>query len=599
MPKFRLIIAIALLLFFSFSSYYAFAQSAHTLKIEFVDVESNQNSKSLNLQNSFISSEECNSYVTQLPELLRLKGFLSASIDSVFSSVNQTSIKLFLGKQYSWAAIVTKDIPQNVLSKIGWQLNTLENKKVSFAALEDLQRKCLAEFQNTGYPFASVALDSIAIENNQVTGRLLANKGVFYRVDSVNIIGNGKISKQFLNKYLNIENGSAFNKQKLEQVDDLLLQLPFIQSERKSDLSMLARSAVLNLYLAPKKNSTISAIVGFLPNPVNPGKLQVTGDVNLNLKNTFGKGESIIAIWQQLQLNSPRLNLGYQQPYILATKFGVDANFELFKKDDAFLQTQIQLGVQYQSNANQQYKLFFQNTSRFLLADGVDTQQIKITKRLPINIDVSATSIGVEYAFNNTDYRLNPLKGYDVKMNIGIGIKTIKPNATITSLVDPSFNFKSLYDSFSLKSAQIRILASAEKYTSIGKQSTIKTSINSGLFISPNVFRNELFQIGGYKLLRGFNEESIYATNYLVGNVEYRYRLSLNSFFFGFANSGWVQNKFQNIDIKEWYHGTGLGIVFENKFGLLNFSYALGISSNTTFRFGDASKIHFGYVNYF
>ena len=88
-------------------------------------------------------------------------------------------------------------------------------------------------------------------------------------------------------------------------------------------------------------------LVGFLPANSQTNKLQLTGDVNLNLRNALGVGETILVNWQQLQINSPRINIGYQQPYIFKTAFGLDFSFDLFKKDSTFLQLNAQLGIQY------------------------------------------------------------------------------------------------------------------------------------------------------------------------------------------------------------------------------------------------------------
>ena len=99
--------------------------------------------------------------------------------------------------------------------------------------------------------------------------------------------------------------------------------------------------------------------------------------------------------------------------------------------------------------------------------------------------------------------------------------------------------------------------------------------------------------------MRGFNEESIYATQYAVLTAEYRYRLALNSYIFGFTDLGWVKNKYQNIDLNNNFFGAGLGLAFETKFGLLNISYAAGKRNDVKFNIREASKIHFGYINYF
>jgi len=49
---------------------------------------------------------------------------------------------------------------------------------------------------------------------------------------------------------------------------------------------------------------------------------------------------------------------------------------------------------------------------QFLLANGVDTNIIKITKQLPVNIDIEMQpALGLDYDWTKTDYRLNPRGG--------------------------------------------------------------------------------------------------------------------------------------------------------------------------------------------
>ena len=139
----------------------------------------------------------------------------------------------------------------------------------------------------------------------------------------------------------------------------------------------------------------------------------------------------------------------------------------------------------------------------------------------------------------------------------------------------------------------------AAHYFPLRKQTAFKTAINAGIYNSQSIFRNELFQIGGYRLLRGFDEESIYATAYGVATAEYRIRVSLNSYFFGFADGGMVKNKYQNVNLNNTFISAGLGMALETKLGLLNISYAIGKRDDIKFNIREASKIHFGYVNYF
>ena len=578
---------------------YAQKNQPYQLNIKFVDKDNSFSAGPLKLQTAFANKVLCNNYIQGLVVLLSSKGYPTASVDSVFEKDNVTLIHLFLGRQYQWIKLIPDGIEKAAMDKSGFREKDYKGKLLNIQQLLGLQQKILDYYEKTGYPFAEIFLDSIRLDEEKMEALLRAKKGPLYHIDSIRVYGKVKISKKFLRHYLAIPNGSLYNKEKLEQVDKRMLELTYVQAVQPSDITMLGTGSILNLYLAPKRSSQANFLIGFLPSASQTGKIQLTADVNLDLKNALGNGESILLKWQQLQPKSPRLNLGFQQPYIFNSGFGFDFAFDLFKKDSTFLQINALLGLQYLLSVNQSGKVFVQWQNNFLLGTGVDTNLVKATKKLPPNIDVTAVNVGLEYEWNKTDYKLNPRTGNEIKLTGFVGIKNIKKNNEILNLKDPVFNYASLYDSVKARSYQFRVKLSAAHFFPVGKQATVKTAINGGLFISPSIFRNELFQIGGYKLLRGFNEESIYATQYAVLTAEYRYRLKLNSYMFGFVDAGWVKNKYQAVDLNNNFISAGLGLAFETRFGLLNISYAAGKRNDVKLNLREASKIHFGYVNYF
>lgn len=571
----------------------------YQLQVQPVDKDSSFNLRDLKLQTSFADKMLCSSYIQGITTLLSSKGYPAASVDSVAENDSVTIIYLFFGKQYKWIKLTTDGIEKAAIDDSRFKEKDYTDKLLNIQQLVSLRERVLNYYEKSGYPFAEIFLDSIRLEDDKMEALLRARKGPLYHIDSIRVLGKAKISANFLQHYLDIYNGSLYNKEKLEQVSKRMLELPYLQEVQPSDVTMLGSGSILNLYLAPRRSSQANFLIGFLPSANQSGKLQLTADVNLDLKNALSNGETILLKWQQLQPKSPRLNLGFQQPYIFNSRFGFDFLFDLFKKDSTFLQVNALAGVQYLLSANQSGKIFIQWQNSFLLGTGVDTNQVKATKKLPPNIDVSAVNIGLDYDFTKTDYRFNPKKGNELKMTAAVGIKNIKRNNEILSIKDPSFNYASLYDSVKERSYQFRIKISAAHYFPVGKQATVKTAVNGGVFISPSTFRNELFQIGGYKLLRGFSEESIYATQYAVLTAEYRYRLALNSYMFGFVDGGWVKNKYQSVNLNNNFIGAGLGLAFETKFGLLNISYAAGKRNDVKLNLREASKIHFGYINYF
>ena len=574
----------------------------YPLHIMPVDKDSLFIHKQLGLLNSFKNKDACSEYIYTLPALLQAKGYLTASVDSVGADEASTTIRIYIGETYRWARIDVSGVDPTLLSGVAWNERSFSHRLLDFRQYQARQQQLLGYLENNGYPFGKVSLDSITLgSNGEVSAKLKVEKGPLYHIDSIRLYGTGKISNEFMQRYLNIPNGSVYKKERLEAISRKILELPYVQEQQPWTLAMLGTGSVVNLYLKPKKSSQINALVGFLPSsdPLLGNKVLVTGEATVNLKNALGNGETIGLNWQQLQAGSPRLNLLFQQPYLFHSPFGMNASFDLFKQDSSYINVNMMLGAQYAFSAAQTGAVFIRNMISSLL--DVDTVQVLASRTLPSEADIRAVSLGLSYEFNNTDYRFNPRKGNEVQFMGSVGTKKIKENPQIAKLkdpADPDFSYASLYDTVKLSSYQLLLRGSAAHYFSLSHASTLKLGFNGGVYNSPTTYRNELFRIGGYKLLRGFDEESILASQFAVGTLEYRYLIGLNSYLFTFMDGGWAKNSVPGFNLNSTFLGFGLGLAFETKAGIFNISYALGKREDTKFNFRDA-KIHLGYVSFF
>jgi outer membrane protein assembly factor BamA len=556
-------------------------------------------SQRLSLQKVFPSQTEATLYVVQLPSLLQSKGYVAASLDTLQLDSLGGRVVVYLGEQYKWAKITTRPQDASLLQAIQWP-DRLEGS-IDFKALHGWEKKILDYLEENGRPFGKVYLDSIAINGNEVSGLLKVEQGPLYKIDSIRVFGDARVSSEFLQRYLEIPNGSIYNKKKLEQVSKRISELSYIQQEHKPTIDYLGSGSVLNLYLKARKNSQANALIGFLPNTdatTGSSKLRLTVDANILLRNALGNGETIGLIWQQLQQRSPRLNLLYDQPYVFHSPFGFNFSFDMYKRDSLFLNINLNLGTSYQLEERKTARIFLQRRQSIL--SGINEAAIIQTRTLPKEADVSSTNLGVGYEFSNTDYRFNPRRGNEWVISGTAGTKKIKKNNQILDLKDPSdpdFNFERLYDTIKLKAYQFRITTTAAHYVPLGTQSTLKLALNAGIYQSANYFRNELFQIGGYKLMRGFDEESQYVSQYAVGTVEYRYRVGLNSFFFVFTDGGLGKHLLE-AKKNHSYLGTGLGLSLETKAGVINLAGALGRRDDIPFNFRQF-KVHIGFASYF
>ena len=571
----------------------------HTLHVIGVDKDSSF-FKEIGIQREFKTQAQCTGYIYQIPGFLQAKGYLNASIDSIRVDSLSSTIHLYVGDVFAGSFISMDSVDQKLLDAVGWNPKNA-HKAITFAQMEGLRQKLLTYLENNGYPFARIELDSAQLSPDKLNGILRVHKGPLYKIDSIRNHGTARISENFLQRHLNMLNGTIYRRDKLATISTKISELPFVSEQQPWNLTMLGTGSILNLYLVPKKSSQVNVLVGFLPSneQLSDNKLLVTGEANVNLKNALGGGESIGLNWQQIQVKSPRLNLAFQQPYLFSSPFGISFNFDLLKKDSSYVNINTLLGVQYALSSNYVTSVFFQSFSTNLLT--VDTFAVKNSRRLPQEADLRSINVGVNVDFFNTDYRFNPRSGNEIQVSLAVGTKKIRKNNVIVQLqdhTDPSYNFNRLYDTVKLKSYEFRIKLSGAHFFRLGRASTLKAAVHGGWYESPNIFRNELFQIGGYKLLRGFDEESIFASRYGVGTLEYRYLMGMNSFLFAFVDGGWAGNRSVSVQASNSFIGAGLGMAFETKAGIFNISYAAGKRDDTKFNLRQ-SKIHLGYVNFF
>jgi len=553
----------------------------------------------LKLQDHFPNLPACLAYVNKLPALLRAKGFSTASVDSTGYDTTSAVCLLYTGEilRYSYLNIDSSD--QSLVENMG--IGRRSRKPVNLLEFRPVQERALNYMENSGYPFASIGLDSIRFTRDSLLADLKVERGPLYKIDSIRNLGEGTITANFLQQYLGIKNGSIYRKEKLQDIGNRIRELPYLQEKQPWSLTMLGTGSILNVYLDTKKSSEINVLLGLLPanGQTLNNKLLVTGEATINLKNSLGGGETIGLNWQQIQVKSPRLDLVFQQPYVFGSPFGLNFNFNLFKKDSSYVNVSILAGAMYSVSSRQTGSVFIQRLSSNLLT--IDTNSIKNSKRLPAEADISSVNLGVNYEVYTTDYRFNPRRGNEFGISTSAGTKNIKKNNVIVKLTDdndPAFNFNKLYDTFQLKSYQFRVKLNGAHYFPISRASVFKAAFNAGWFQSPSVFRNELFQIGGYKLLRGFDEESIFASAYGVATAEFRYLLGQNSYLSAFADYGKTTNNSRGTTINDNFLGAGVGMAFETKAGIFNISYAAGKRDDQKFNLRQ-SKIHLGYVNYF
>lgn len=549
----------------------------------------------------FPDSSACAAHIASLPSRLIRMGFLEASVDSVSWSRTRADVILHLGPRYKWKEMAIAPALADTLRTERWDWFPKSGDVADFTRYDSIAEGWVRFMGTRGFPFASVRLDSLTTNHATISARLMVERGPLYRIDSITVDAKMKIRSAFLYRYLDIPRGSIYRTDRLSEISGRLSLLPFLREERPWEITRTGTGSTLNLHLEPKKSNRIDGLIAFLPsNTQLGGKLLLAGEANLDLHNALGSGEHLVANWQQLQAGSPRLQMSFEQPYILGSKLEGDARFMLFRKDSSFLNIDLSIGARYLLSPRKKGGLSYQRMSTTLLT--VDTNMIRSARKLPEFIDVSADLAGLSLEDDQTDRPMNPRRGLAWRVNASAGIRRVRPNTVITSLKQDAagntFNFASLYDPSGARRPVLRARMQAASYLPIGRQSAMKFGMQAGTVILKDPFRNELFQIGGYRTLRGFDEERIFSSAFGIGTFEFRWLTGEMSHFFAFTDIGYSIDKTIPAGKDNTYLGAGLGLRLDTRAGILDLAYAVGKRNDQALDLRQ-SKIHFGIVTLF
>ena len=582
----RFSISIIALIISTFTSVYG--QKNFTIKVIFNDTLNKELSsfkKDFDETKTFSDTLQIHQQLETLILRLRGNGYLAASVDSIKRDYLKTIAFIYTGEKYIWAYLKQGNVPVELLEGTGFRKKLYSGKPFRFDQIALINSKILRNCENRGYPFAIVSLDSIIINENQFSASLSVNKNRFLHIDSIIIKGSADVTPVYIYNYIGIAPGDVYKENQIKRISNRFRELPFIREVKTSQVLFTEKETKLYLFLENRKASQFDGVIGLLPDENKSGKYNFTGEVHLKLQNSLKRGEIIELNWKQLPVKSQDLKVHFLYPFLFNTPFGVDGNLAIFKKDTTYIDVTKNLGVQYALTGSNYIKAFVNDKQ----SDLQSSKGLENITTLPSYADITTVSYGATVHYEKLDYRLNPRKGFLLELTGSTGNRRIRKNSDINPLA---------YENINLSSVTYLGEINADYFFSMGGRNVINLGSNTAYIYNPNLFTNELYRIGGLKTLRGFDEESIYASVYTIGKIEYRYLLEQNSFLFTFINIAWYENTSNNLHITDTPFGFGTGINFETKIGIMSVSYALGKQFNNPILFRNG-KIHFGIVNYF
>jgi hypothetical protein len=549
--------------------------------LKVINTDSAKIFKYIKYKATYRSKKDLENSINNVLYELRHEGYLLADIDSLRGDSLHKTYYLTVGKKFKWAHLKRGNVEPGVLSKTGYSERMYTNKPFKYKETAKLIEKLVAYYENNGYPFASLKLDSLLVTDNELSAVLHVKKNQFVKIDSILVKGDARINKTFLYRYLGIKPNMPYSEEAFRSISGKLKQLSFLTETKSQRIDITEKQNKLYLFLNKKNASQFDGIIGILPDS-KTGKTIFTGDVKIKLvNNIFRSGETFDLQWRRLQSQTQDFKGRVIYPYLLGSPVGVDYAIKIYKKDTSFIDVNNNIGLQYYFSGLNNLKVFYKQRNANILS----TAGLSGITVLPDYADITTQSYGVGLTFERLDYRFNPHKGVSVNINAQTGNKVIKKNSRINDAA---------YTNLQLRSTQYQSEGEVNVFFQIKGNNVLRVAAQYGtVFGTAPVFKNELFRIGGLRTLRGFDEESIYTSSFVIPTLEYRFLFAQNSNILIFAEGAWYENNSGNTYFSDMPYSLGAGINFDTKAGIFSLNYALGSQKGNGIDVR-SGKIHFG-----
>ncbi len=528
-----------------------------------------------------IDSAQIQSQIQQNLTRLYELGYLSTNYKTTQTDTLAQKVVFYTGEIYKMVQLRQGNISDAIMNKVGFKPLQFRNKPFSHRQLTTLINDILNYAENHGYPFAAVKLDSILIQNNNISAMLNYKSGPPIVFDTLIIEGYNKVKAQYLMTHLGIYQGKLYEEKLIEEIPNKIKLLKFLRMNTPPEISIEEGKCNIRLKLQSEKVSQIDGIIGILPNQKEGDKILFTGQLMLDLHNLFASGKRIAFEWQSFDSKSQFLDVLYFHPNLFKTPINIQGGFNLLKQDTAFLNRSLKLELSILSRNSSQIGFI----SDFFTSRIISTYGFEGKTQLPENNDFNLNYYGVNIKWNRLNNITYPTAGFSLEFQGAAGGKKIRKN--------PAFA-DSLYNEMALNSLQFKLDGMLEKYWKIYKFLILKTRFSGGYIDGDNLFPGDLYRIGGLNSLRGFAEKSIFASSFGLLNLELRAYLSPETYFMTFFDQSYIRNEASN-EQDQYPYGMGAGLSFMTNSGIFNFAVALGKSEIQPLAFNYA-KIHFGYI---
>ena len=497
--------------------------------------------------------------INRILEQVKKRGFFTARIDSISKADKTFSAHIDLGKKTNKIIIINKLKPEERTKLYGASQTSesaIDSIKIKTNEFDEFTNQLLKQIDKLGKSFSEISYINPILKNDTLIIELTISDSSNRTIDKVIVRGYNAFPEKFISNYFLINTKTVFSKQKLKTISTLTNRLDFIKENKAPEVLFKKDSTHLYLFFDKLGTSSFDGIVNFSSKENGKGLL-LNGNLDLKLNNAFNSGEKFEIIWNKVSDEKTDFKINSYVPYLFNSKFSTTLEFNLYRQDSTFINTNFKFNTDYSINQRSHASVLYRSENSNYLLNTLNNEITSYSNYfIGLGYQMKKLSISKLYDFN---------KG--VKLNLIVGKRK-------TSL--ESIN-------------QLKLHFSVFTNLQINDKGYLAIKNESGLLTSKNYLLNELFRIGGANSIRGYNEQSIFTNGYSYSNIEFRYLLDRSSYLYSITDLG-AYKESSTKKIKKLL-GIGAGYQFKINNNFVNIGYVISTNSRTNTKLNNSRLV--------
>lgn len=507
-------------------------------------------------------------------EMLLNDSYVHAGFDSVIYRDSNILAYLTRGRKYEWGKLrYTCEAGTNpaVHALQRRYRRDYEGQAVQVDVLREIHNIAAGILRKNGAAFANCSIDSLGYYSGAVHVFLDITNNTMYYLDSIEIRGYRDFPEYYLRKKLFGSRVLHYSKAKMADIPGKMANIPFVQLKTNPGVKFSDSTYTPVLQTEKKASSDFFLLLGILPTEDASQKLRFSGEARFDVINFLGQAEHMQFTWKRPEESSQELDIGYEHPYIAGSDLGADLAFQLEKVDSSYLRLRGEGRMKY----------YFSDAAIGL---GLERRQVSDISSASSDLaDVNSWIYHMTYSLDKRDYRQNPRKGYILNLKAGGGSRDLANSEAGVEIQDNAILEASFSGAF---------------FIPLFKRWTLKLWNNSSGIQAQDLYKNELYRVGGINSMRGYDENALLASSYVFSGMELRYLFEENASVYVFSDIGWLEECTINTYEQFLPLSVGIGTFFRTGLGRFSINFALGKNPESGWAW-NASKVHLSYSNAF